>query len=68
MPIKLILELIQNQNAPQCAIFFMKLILKLKQKMKIPLNAQHHCIDPCTTGTCSAADFCRVICFMVFIL
>ena len=23
-------------------------------------NLQHHCIDPCTTGTCSAADFCRV--------
>merc|ERR1712083_957178 len=22
---------------------------------------QHHCIDPCTTGTCSAADFCRVM-------
>ena len=21
---------------------------------------QHHCIDPCTTGTCRAADFCRV--------
>ena len=23
-------------------------------------DLQHHCIDPCTTGTCRAADFCRV--------
>merc|ERR1719151_453610 len=25
------------------------------------VQLQHHCIDPCSTGTCSAADFCRVM-------